>query len=55
MNVLCMIKDEPGATLNEMIAEVGKSNQVTTVDIRKDKDYAKIVDLIAGSEKVISV
>jgi hypothetical protein len=31
-----------------------KSNDVTVVDVRQNKDYGKIVDLIFSSDKVIS-
>jgi hypothetical protein len=55
MKILYLLKQDPEPTLNEILEDHKKGNEVTVVDIRKDKDYNKIVDLIEKSEKIISV
>lgn len=54
MKVLYLIKQEPGETVKKFMEEHKKANDVTIVDIRENKDYDRIVDLIASSDKVIS-
>lgn len=54
MKVLYIIKQDPDETLKKFLDEHKKSNEVTVVDLRKDKDYGRIVDLIAANDKVIS-
>lgn len=54
MKVLYLIKQEPDETLKEIMAEHKKTSEVTVVDLRNDKDYDRIVDLIAQNDKVIS-
>jgi hypothetical protein len=54
MKVLYLIKQDPDETLKKMMDEQKKSNEVTVVDIRENKDYGQIVDLMAQSDKVIS-
>lgn len=55
MKILYFIKDEPAGAVKDIMAEHKKSNEVTEIDIRKNKNYAEIVDKIANSEKVIAV
>jgi hypothetical protein len=54
MKILYILKQDPEETPKKMMEEHKKSNEVTVFDLRKDKDYAKLVDLIAASDKVIS-
>lgn len=54
MKVLYILKQEPDETLKTVMEEHKKAGDVTVVDLRKDKDYDRIVDLIAESDKVIS-
>jgi len=54
MKVLYIIKQDPDETLKKFLDEHKKSNEVTVVDLRQDKDYGRIVDLIAANDKVIS-
>ena len=54
MKILYLITQEPDETIAEIMAEHRKAHDVTVVDIREEKNYDWIVDLIAGSEKVIS-
>jgi hypothetical protein len=54
MKILYLLKQEPNATLQSIVEEHKKEHEVQIVDIRNEKDYARIVDLIAGCDKVIS-
>lgn len=54
MKILYIIKENLDKTAREIIDEHKKTHEVTIVDIRKEKDYNKIIDLIASSDKVIS-
>jgi hypothetical protein len=55
MKILYVLKQDPEPTMQKIMDEHKKLGEVTVVDVRKEKDYAKIVDLIAASDKVISV
>ena len=55
MKVLYFIKDEPGDTLKAFIDEHKKTVEVTVVDVRSNKNYDEIIDLIDRSDKVISI
>lgn len=54
MKILYLIKQELDGTVKKIIDENKKKHDVTVVDIRKNKDYDNIIDLIALSDKVIS-
>ena len=54
MKILYLVKQDPDATLKKIVEVHKKGNNVTVVDLRKDKDYGKIVDLIFSHDKVIS-
>lgn len=55
MKVLYFIKDELDGTLKAFMDEHKKAVNVTEVDIRSNKNYGEIIDLIDLSDKVISV
>lgn len=55
MTILYLLKKDPGETLKEIIDEHKKNHDVTVVDIRENKNYDEIVELIASSDKVISI
>ena len=55
MKILYIIKRDPEPTMQKIMDEHKKMGEVAVVDVRKEKDYSKIVDLIASSDKVISV
>lgn len=55
MKVLYFIKADPGDTLKSIINEHKKTAEVTEVDIRSNKNYDEIIDLIDQSDKVISI
>jgi len=54
MNILCLMKKEPDATIRGILDVQKREHAVTVVDIRTDKNYDKIVDLIFSSNSVIS-
>lgn len=55
MKILYIVKRDPEPSMQKIMDEHKKMGTVTVVDVRKEKDYAKIVDLIVSSDKVISV
>ena len=54
MKILYVFKDAPDATMVSIMEEHKKGNDVTSIDIRENKDYAQIVDAIEGADKVIA-
>ena len=54
MKILHIQKSDLDATAKTILEVHKKGNEETVVDIRRDKDYGKIVDLIFSSDKVVS-
>ncbi len=54
MKILYLLKKDPDETAQELIAAHQQRHDVTILDLRKEKRYAGIVDLIDSSDKVIS-
>jgi hypothetical protein len=54
MKVLYILKQDPDSTLSAIMEEHKKTSEVTVVDLRAEKDYGRLIDLISDSEKVIS-
>ncbi|GAB4423007.1 MAG: hypothetical protein OHK0032_18270 [Thermodesulfovibrionales bacterium] len=54
MKILYILKQDPDGTVKKTMDVHRKNNEVTVVDIRDNKDYDQIIDLIASSDKVIS-
>jgi hypothetical protein len=54
MKVLYLLRSEPDDTGNKIMEEHKKSNEVTVIDLTKNKNYDEIVDAIASNDKVIS-
>lgn len=54
MKILYILQQAPDATLKTIMDVHKKGNEVTVVDVRENKDYGKIVDLIFSHDKVIS-
>jgi hypothetical protein len=52
--VLYILKQDPDATAQKLINEHKKTENVTVIDLRNDKDYDRIIDLVAGSDKIIT-
>ena len=54
MNILCLMKRDPDETIRNILDVQKREHEVTVVDLRKDKNYERIVDLICSSNKIIS-
>ena len=54
MKIVCLVKHDLDETVRRIVEVHRKSNDVAVIDLRQDRDYGKIVDLIAGSDKTIS-
>lgn len=54
MKILYLQKQDMNATGKKIMEVHKKSNDVTVLDVRQNKDYDKIVELIFSSDKVIS-
>lgn len=54
MKILYILKEDPDPTLETIINEHQKTNEVVTIDLRRDKCYERIIELIETSDKVIS-
>ncbi len=54
MKILYLMKQDPDATVKKIMEVHKNGNEVTVVDLRQEKNYGKIVDLIFSNDKVIS-
>lgn len=54
MKIVYLLKQDPDKTLGEIMEKHRRSHEVIIVDIRNNKNYDRIVDLIAQCDKVIS-
>ncbi len=54
MKILHIQKQELDATAKKIIEAHKKGNDVTIVNLKENKDYGRIVDLIFSSDKVMS-
>jgi len=54
MNILCLMRKDPDATISGILDVQKQGHAVIVVDIRKDKDYGRIVELIFSSTSIIS-
>jgi hypothetical protein len=54
MKILHIVKQDLDATAKKIIEVQKKGNDVTIVDLKQNKNYGQIVDLIFSSDKVIS-
>lgn len=54
MKILYLLRNNPDDTGNKIMEEHKKSNEVTEIDINKNKNYDEIIDAIASNDKVIS-
>ncbi len=54
MKILYLVKQDLDATAKTIIEVHKKGNEVTVVDLRQEKKFDKIVDLIFSNDKVIS-
>jgi hypothetical protein len=54
MKVLYILKQDPDETFKKIMEVHENANDTDVFDIRKDKDYSRLVELIEDSEKIIS-
>ncbi len=54
MKILYLQQQDLSATAKKILEAHKKGNDVTVVNIRENKNYDQIVDLIFSSDKVIS-
>jgi hypothetical protein len=54
MNILCLMKKDPDATISRILETQKREHALTVVDIRKDKNYAAIVERIFSSDRIFS-
>lgn len=54
MNILCLMRSAPDATIKGILEVQERAHMVTVVDIRTDTNYDRIVELICSSASVIS-
>ncbi|MEK6671892.1 MAG: hypothetical protein AABY42_00255 [Nitrospirota bacterium] len=55
MKILYLIKNELDNTAKMILEEHRKSDEVTSIDIRENRNYDEIIDLIASSDRIISL
>jgi len=53
MKILYILKQDPDATLDTIISIQKKDNETNVFDLRTDKNYDGLVDLIDASDKII--
>jgi hypothetical protein len=54
MSILCLMRKDPDATIRGLLEVQKQEHAVTVVDLRRDKDYDRMVTLIFSSTSVIS-
>jgi len=54
MKILHIVKQDLDATAIKIVEVHKKGNDVTILNLRENKNYGQIVDLIFSSDKVIS-
>ena len=54
MKILYLLKQDTDDTLTELIAEHSKLHKVKVIDIRENKHYTQLIELIESSDKIIT-
>jgi hypothetical protein len=54
VKILYILKQDPDKTLTEFMEAHRKSNEVSVIDIRENKNYSHTIELIEKSDRVIS-
>lgn len=52
MKILHILKQDPDEAVRKIIDEHLKNGVVTVIDLRQDKDYARIIGLVEASDAV---
>ena len=54
MNILHVVKKDLDATEQKIVDEQSKAHETIIFDVRSDKDFDRLVDLVESCDKVIS-
>jgi len=54
MKILHILKNDIDATTEKIIEEHKKTVEVTIIDLRTNKNYSELVDMIEQSNRIIS-
>jgi hypothetical protein len=54
VKLLYLLGRDPDETLREMIGEQQKEHELSVVDVRKEGDFDRLVELIENNDRVIS-
>lgn len=54
MKLLYLLKKDPTPTISDMIESHKNKADVTIIDMRKNKNYAEIIDKVFENDKVIT-
>jgi len=54
MNILYLLRNAPDDTVNNLIEEQKKFNEVSVININDNENYDEIVNAIFSNDKVIS-
>jgi len=54
MKILYLLKEQPNETIKKIMQLQREKNEIVTIDLRKEKDYDRIVEEIVTADKVIS-
>ena len=54
MQILYLIKKEPGKTLRQLIEAQQKTHEVEIIELKDSPDYDAIMDRIIAADRVIS-
>ena len=54
MKIAYLLKQNPDNTLRDIMEKHKESHEIITLDIRVNKDYDQIVDVIEQCDKIIS-
>ncbi len=54
MKILFLLRQDPDETTRRIMEVQSDNNETTTIDIRTERDYDRVVEEIVKSDKVIS-
>lgn len=54
MKILYLIKNDTDETVKRLMAEQKKQHDIFAIDLRNEKQYAKVVQMIVEADHVIS-
>ncbi len=54
MDILYLVKQDPDETLRKILDVQMKEHRITVVDLRTQRDYGAIIDLIAANDRIVA-